>query len=131
MNRCYVDLKWKGFSVNVTLIEQWLKTNAGPNYVSSNAGSSLKLYFTQEPSKQDSDAIKLYWKNLTDQSDEAKTYKSRDQLKSEADAYKAELETIKDGMIAKTWNTLKGPERKLLLGKTVERQEFVDAGLLE
>ena len=74
-----------------------------------------------EPSKKE--LVEQYWAALTDQSQEATTYRSRDQIE---DAKK----TLKLGIVNKTWNTMNAVERKLQMGLEVTKDELIAVGAL-
>ena len=79
-----INLEWKSFSVDINVIDSWAISNCGPNYCCPQAHKVLELWFTEEPSQEIKDAVQTYWDSLTEESDEALSYKSRVDREAEA-----------------------------------------------
>lgn len=109
---------WKEVSVNLENLESHMRANF-PQYVGNQAASTLDLYFSEELSQEDKDAIQAHWESL-DGSD----YKSQQTLASEAIELEEAIKVAKLTMISKTWTSMSEVERKLVLGLSVTRQEM-------
>lgn len=84
-----IKLEWKEFNLNLAAVETWLRANAGEHYTGNQASSGLELIFTEEPSQEVLDDIGAYWELLTEESDEATSYLSRDDVAAARAAKKA------------------------------------------
>jgi hypothetical protein len=113
-------LEWKEHSLNLEMVEEWLHANT-TGYVGNSADAALTLWYEEELSEEESDAVDAYWDSLDEESDEATTYKSAQQIKDRIDELKA-------GIPSKTWNLLITAERKLVLGLMPTRDELWPEG---
>lgn len=84
-----INLNWLSFNVNMALVHAWLLANAGPHYCGASANSMVQAHFTDEPGDSVRSAIAAYWSGLNESSDEATSYKTKEELDSEAAAAKA------------------------------------------
>jgi hypothetical protein len=83
-----MEMQWKSFNVDLGAIDASLRA-AHPAYTGNQAHKCLELWFTEEPSQSDKDAIQAMWDGLHQDSSEVKSYKSEDQIKADKDAKKA------------------------------------------
>jgi len=81
-------LQWKEFNVDLRAIDIALR-DLYPEYVGNQANSILELYFTEEPSDDDKDAIQAYWDGIESDSSEATSYKSMEQIEADLEAKRA------------------------------------------
>lgn len=79
-----IDLKWRGFPVNLQVVETWMRANT-TGYEGNSADTDLTLWFSEQP---DESAISAYWAALTDASTEATSYQTADQIATAAAATK-------------------------------------------
>ena len=84
-----MDLAWKEFNVNLADCEVQFKALGGAQYCGNQAHSVLELWFLEEQSQEEKDALTGYWDNLTDESDEAVNYQTGEQIKAAQEADKA------------------------------------------
>ena len=112
-----MSFNWKAFSVNIQAVETWVRANTTNTFAGSSADTSLTLWFNSEISDNQKQAITSYWAGITDQSAEATSYVSSDDI---AEAIAA----LRSGMINKSWDQLTFPERKILLGQTPTNEEL-------
>lgn len=84
-----IELKWKDFNINLSLINNKIKLDY-PSYKGNQAYSLLELWF-DEVSDEEVEAIKSYWDSITEGSEEATSYKSGEQVIQEAQESKQEL----------------------------------------
>jgi hypothetical protein len=75
-----IDLQWLTFPVSLAAIEAWIKANQGANYVGNSADVDLTLWFSDQPSDDQTSAIQAYWAALTSESSEATSYQTADQV---------------------------------------------------
>jgi hypothetical protein len=73
-----MKLDWKEINIDMNVVEAWLRANAGEHYCGNAAHTHLDLYFSEEPSQEEKDAILAYWEALDEESDEALAYMSRE-----------------------------------------------------
>jgi hypothetical protein len=84
-----IQLQWLAFSVNLVMVDAWMKANANSGtYVGNSADTQLTLWFQNDPSA-DAAAINTYWSGLTNVSTEATSYQTADQIKVAAAAAEA------------------------------------------
>lgn len=79
----------------------------------------------QQPSGEPTVAeqVQAMWDAITAESEEATSYRSQQQIQST-------IQALKEGIPAKTWNTMNGIERKLVMGLNVSKAELIAAELL-
>jgi hypothetical protein len=75
-------LQWKEFNINCGDIEAWLRSNIATPFYGMSANSKLEIHFESEPSEQEKADIQAYWDGLTDQSAEAQSYESREDIEA-------------------------------------------------
>jgi hypothetical protein len=117
------QLQWKEFAVDLEAVDAKFRADYAGNYVGNQAHSVLELYFEGELTEQMHSDIDAYWNGLTDQSADAVSYRS-------AADVKAAIETMKAGLVAKTWDQMSALERKLVIGQSVSKAELITAELL-
>ena len=84
-----IELKWKeSVKINLSIVNAKLKLDH-PECVGIQAHDLLEVWFSSEPSQEAKNEIEAYWHGLNADSDEAKSYKSQEDIKAEADAKKA------------------------------------------
>lgn len=117
-----MEIEWKEFNLDLEAMDVKLRQDE-PLYVGNQASSKLELFFSEEPSQESKDAIQSYLDSLTDESDEAKSYRSQQQLQQA-------IQNLREGIPAKSWNEMNAIERKLVMGLTVSKAELIAAELL-
>lgn len=99
-----IKLQWKDFSIDLEALNKKLKKDY-PSYVGNQAHSHLELWFSEEPSQEDQEAIQEMWDKLRKSSAIAKSYQSladREAAKQvELDAEQAELDAKKEAVKTK------------------------------
>jgi len=80
-----VNLQWKEFNVDLKALDESLRASY-PNYKGNQAHSVLELWFDEEPSQEDKDAIEALWAALDPDDAMVESYKSAAQLKAASDA---------------------------------------------
>jgi hypothetical protein len=80
-----MTLQWKEFSVDLRALDASLRA-AHPHYAGNQAHSVLELWFDEEPSQEDKDAIEALWAALDPDDAMVENYQSAAQLKTAADA---------------------------------------------
>ena len=101
-----MKLEWKEFNVNLQMLETWLKAQSDL-YVGNSADTALTLWFSEEPSEEVKEAVETKWAEIDEESDEAATYVS--------------AQDVLDAQVAKKAS---GKAKLLALGLT---QDEVDA----
>lgn len=117
-----LELQWKEYNLDLEAIDAKMRLDY-PDYTGNQAHSSLELWFSTEPSQEAKDAIMAYWDGLSNESDEAESYRSRQQIE---DAKAA----LKQGLLAKDWNSMSQVERKAAIGMDVSKAELISAEIL-
>lgn len=112
-----VDLEWKEFSVNLDVVDAWLKANAATNYLGMVAGALLSIYYSEKPADETIQAINDYWTGLTEESDEATSYIPESTIQEAIAAARVDA-------VSKTWDELSTAQRKLALGLTPTREDL-------
>ena len=80
-----MNLQWKEFNVDLQALDVSLRADY-PNYKGNQAHSVLELWFDEEPSQEDKDAINALWDALDPDDAMVESYQSAAQLKTAADA---------------------------------------------
>lgn len=118
-----LELQWKAFNVDLEAVEAKMKNDFPETYKGNQAFNGLELWFSELPSEEEQEAIQQWWEGLSEESDEAASYRSVEDVQ-------ACIKSLKEGIPAKTWNQLTIPERKLVLGITPTKAELIAAELL-
>jgi len=113
-----MKLEWKEFNISLDNLESHLRSEY-PNYKGNQAASALELFFSEEPSEQEKQAILDHWEFL-DGSD----YVSIEDLKAQAEELEQAKQAAKAGLISKTWDQMSATERKLVMNLEVTRAEM-------
>lgn len=83
-----MKLEWKAdFKVDLAALDQQLRS-MHEQYVGNQAHNHLELWFSEEPTEADKEAIQAMWEGLDEQSPWALSYKSAEAMKAEQDAQK-------------------------------------------
>lgn len=82
-----MKLAWKEFNVNLAKIDADLRA-LEPSYCGNSAGLDLTLHFTDVPSEEVQAEIAAMWDSLTEESEEAVSYKSSAELQADVEAKK-------------------------------------------
>jgi len=106
-----IEVNWKEFNVSLSMVEEWMKENAGEQYCGNSAGQTLQLWFLEEPSEEIKSAVLAYWDGLDEESDEATTYVSQSTI---SDA----IQTAREDAVTKSWDNLSVAQKKLITGLT-------------
>src|SRR6185369_487645 len=117
-----IELQWREFNVDLEAVDAKLRAEQ-PSYKGNQAASCLELWFEELPSQEDQDVLVAWWDALTEESDEAVSYRSMAQIQEA-------IQTIKEGIPAKTWNTMITLERRLQMGLNVSKADLIAAELL-
>lgn len=112
-----IDLQWQSFPVNMTVIEAWLRANAGPLYVGNSSDDDLTLHFSDQPDDATVQHIRDYWSGLTTASPEATSYVTNDQLKSAA-------ATLKASCVGVAWDSMTPAQQKSVLNLPLTQQDL-------
>lgn len=83
-----IKLDWKDFNVDLQTIDATIK-DITSTYCGNQSHSHLELWFTEEPSEIEKEAINKYWNSLTNKKIEAKKYKSTQDIKTEKETLRA------------------------------------------
>jgi hypothetical protein len=111
-----VRLVWKQFNVNLPAVESRMKADY-PTYQGNSADSALTLWFSEEPTEEQSVAIRAYWDGITEESVETTSYRSHAVIM-------AQIALLKAGLILKNWDAMTATERKLMMGMAVTTAEL-------
>lgn len=84
-----LELEWKEFNVSLDAVNSWMQANAGEEYCGLSGNDKLQIHFENEPSAEEKEAIADYWEALDEESDEAVSYQSAEQIKAAVEADKA------------------------------------------
>ena len=84
-----LNLSWKSFNVSCDSIKTWLEANVETEFLGMSANSSLQIHFEQEPLQEEKDNLQVYWDALSEESDEATSYQTGEQIKAAQEADKA------------------------------------------
>lgn len=83
-----IELQWKEFNIDLRALDAKMRLDYA-SYTGNQAYSILELWFSEELSQEDKDAIVAYWDGLTEESDEASSYESAADLEADRIAKKA------------------------------------------
>lgn len=70
-----ITMEWKEFNVSLSAIDAELRAEY-PEYAGNQANSVLELWFNEEPSQEDKDAVQAYWDAIESDSSQAVAYQS-------------------------------------------------------
>lgn len=118
-----IDVNWKSFNLDLNMVNDHVKTLATGKVFGISADSDLTIHCDDSITDDQVAAIKTYLDGLTATSDEAKNYRTRDQIK-------AAIEALKAGVPAKTWAQMSAMERGLLIGLVPTSADLIAASLL-
>jgi hypothetical protein len=80
-----INLDWKDFNVNLSIVSEFAKI-LDESCCGISANSCLQVHFLDDTlSNEKVEELKAYWDSITEDSEEAQTYKSQEQLKAEAE----------------------------------------------
>lgn len=115
--------EWKEFNISLDILETWMRANMGDSFTGNQAGSSLELWFTEEPSEEIKTALDNYWDAIDEEHEVATEYVSSQSL------IDAESRAREDA-VTKAWDALSIEQKKLLSGAEVlladRRQMLID-----
>jgi hypothetical protein len=77
-----MELTWKSFNVNLASCEIQFKVLGGEHCCGIQAHNFLELWFLEEPTQEEKDAILTYWESITETSAEATSYQSKDDIET-------------------------------------------------
>lgn len=83
-----IKLEWKDFSVDLRALDAQLRADY-EHYKGNQAHSYLELWFDEEPSQEDRDAIDALWAAIDENHAMAQSYESYQDVKAAADAKRA------------------------------------------
>ena len=92
-----IVLKWKEHSVNLNKVDQELKSMIGADYFGTSAvgpdslthEEGLHVHLADSVSEEQKEEIQTYWDAIDEESQEAVSYKSKDDIAAEKAALKA------------------------------------------
>ena len=113
-----IRLEWKEFNVSLENLEAHMRSEYS-QYLGNQAASCLELFFSEEPSQEDKEAIEAHWDSL-DGSD----YKSAQVLADEIAELEAAKIAMKAGLVSKSWDQMSTVERKVAMNMEVSREEM-------
>ena len=111
-----VKLQWHSHNVNLQAVETYVKANF-PNCVGNSADSVLTFWFTEVLSYEQVSAIEAYWMSLDEESVEATSYVSNEAIIEATN-------TLRAGLISKSWDSMSVAEKKLVLGQAPTKSEL-------
>lgn len=111
-----IELKWHVFPVNLELLEAHLRSSY-PGCGGLSADRCLTVWFSEYPGEAECQELLDFWDALDAESEYVTTYLPAGEVA-------AVVETLKTGMLSKTWDQLSLAERKLILGHTPTREEL-------
>ncbi len=80
-----ISLEWKEFNLDLNKVDAWCKANLA-DCCGISANSQLEVHFDAQPSEDTVAELQLHWESLDESSEEASSYKSKDDLKAEKEA---------------------------------------------
>lgn len=88
-----LELQWKEFNIDLPALDSQLRASY-PSYVGNQAYSVLELWFNEEPSQEDKDAIQALWDGIEDdQHALAQSYTSQADIEAEIEVKKQSAKT--------------------------------------
>jgi len=84
-----LNLEWKSFNISLPDVKAWLEANVSTPSVGMSANSVLQIHFLTELSQEEKDMIQTYWDELIEESEEATSYQSKEQIEATAEADRA------------------------------------------
>lgn len=84
-----LELPWKDFNINLNMVQSWLKENMDDSFMGVSADVNVRLYFSEEPSGSVKESILTYWADLSNESEEATSYKTKEQEIADLESEKA------------------------------------------
>jgi len=118
-----LELQWKQISIDLETVDAKLRADHPDTYKGNQAAGILELWFSELPDQAAQDAIVAYWEALDASSPEALSYRSQTQIT-------AAIQTLKEGIPAKTWNQMSALERRLQMGLAVSKADLIAAQVL-
>lgn len=86
-----VNLQWHPFNINIAIFLSEIDSLISTPIVGTSANSVFQIHFSEQPTEEEIELIKMHWDELTEGSIEATSYKSAAQIKQEAEAEKQSL----------------------------------------
>lgn len=80
-----MDYAWKEFSINGDLVLITIKT-LSDKIVGTSHNSKFQIHFSSQPSVEELEAINDYWDSINEESEEATSYISGEQVKQNQQA---------------------------------------------
>lgn len=74
-----VDYNWKEFNINGNLALNNIKA-LSDKIVGTSHNSKFQVHFSEQPSQEELEAINEYWDSLDEESEEAISYQSADEI---------------------------------------------------
>lgn len=111
-----MDFEWKNYNVNLSKVLEEIK-ELDSNCIGVSGNSKMQAHFSEEPSEETKTAILAYWDGLTDQSAEATSYKSAEDVIEQIASLKADAAT-------KSYDNLSAVQKKLLFGLPTTTEEL-------
>lgn len=83
-----LDLQWKEFNISLPIIQSSVKEMVDTPLLGVSANSVCQLHFEEELTESELELIQEYWEALDEDSEEATSYKTADQIQEEMQADK-------------------------------------------
>jgi len=112
-----IELQWKEFSVDLELLNDWIKTQTD-KCIGISANSKLELHFSEEPEQSVKDAIANKWNEMNEDAPEVVNYRSNDQVK-------AIINAAKEAMTTSAMTKWTAAERKLFMGMQLSKEDIL------
>lgn len=77
-----IQLEWKEFNINLEKIHEMAKL-IDESCCGLFANSKLEVHFTNDISEEKEQELKDYWDSITEESEEAESYKTQEQINKE------------------------------------------------
>ena len=118
-----IEIQFKEFNLNLEKVLEQAKVLA-PDLISGlSADVNIRIHCADEISEEQIAAIQAYVDGLNEESEEAASYRSAEQIE-------AAKKAIKEAILAKDWNSMSALERGMVIGKEPTAAELIAANLL-
>ena len=111
-----VKLAWHEHNLDLPAVDSYVRANF-PNCVGNSADTALTFWFTEALTEEQEADLEAYWNSCTAESDEAVSYVSNETIQEASNSMRA-------GLVAKTWDSMSAVERKMVLGMSLTKAEL-------
>ena len=84
-----IELLWKQFNVNLEEAQEAIQNLANGKCIGVSANSKLEIHLQDDVTETELESIQAYWDALVEESEEAVSYQSREQIQTAAAEAKA------------------------------------------